>query len=80
METLSSPPTAFGNDAKLKGQGPHTPPYTPHRSKRPIDLDDSPASARSIHPTETESPASKAARDLSTEQVQDEVVFESKKH
>lgn len=70
METLS-PTTEFGIKASLPGKEPHTPPYTPHRNKRPIDLNDSPASARSVQPTETESPDKPAK-----EQIKDEVVVE----
>ena len=70
METLSST-SGFGTEPNLTGNAPHTPPYTPYRTKRPTDLNDSPASARSIQPIETESPAKP-----SREQVENEVVVE----
>lgn len=65
METLSSTPSLPGNE-------PHTPPYTPHRNKRPVEVNDSPASARLIQPAETESPTKKVA----TERINDEVLVE----
>ncbi|KAK3709960.1 hypothetical protein LTR37_010579 [Vermiconidia calcicola] len=60
-------------EASLSGNAPHTPPYTPHRNKRPLERNDSPASARSIQPAETTSPAKRAAK---RRQVQDDVKVE----
>lgn len=71
METLSST-SGFNSEASLQGSAPQTPPYTPHRGKRPLERNDSPASAKSIHPFETSSPAKKSAR----RQVNDEVKVE----
>ena len=71
METLSST-SGFASEASLPGNAPHTPPYTPHRAKRPLERNDSPASVRSIHPDSTSSPAKKAAK----QQVKDEVKVE----
>jgi hypothetical protein len=71
METLSST-SGFASEASLPGNAPHTPPYTPHRAKRPLERNDSPASVRSIHPAETSSPAKKAAK----KQVKDDVKVE----
>ena len=62
METLSAT-SGLGTEARVAGNAPHTPPYTPYRNKRSVDLNDSPASAKSIQPIETESPATKAARE-----------------
>ena len=61
METLNST-SGFTSEASLSGNVPHTPPYTPHRTKRPLERNDSPASARSIHPAETSSPAKRAPK------------------
>jgi hypothetical protein len=71
METLTSP-SGFATEASILGNAPHTPPYTPHRSKRPLERNDSPASVKSIHPAETSSPAKKAAR----QQVEDGIRVE----
>ena len=50
--------SGFNSDASL----PRTPPYTPHRTKRPFERSDSPASVRSLHPAETSSPAKKVVK------------------
>ena len=71
METLS-PSSGFASEASLPGNAPHTPPYTPHRAKRPLERNDSPASMRSIHPVETSSPAKKVAK----KQVQNDIRVE----
>jgi hypothetical protein len=71
METLTSS-SGFATEASILGNAPHTPPYTPHRSKRPLERNDSPASVKSIHPAETSSPAKKAAR----QQVEDGIRVE----
>lgn len=71
METLTSS-SGFPAEASILGNAPHTPPYTPHHSKRPLERNDSPASAKSIHPTETSSPAKKAAK----QQVEDGIWVE----
>ncbi|WPH00385.1 Hypothetical protein R9X50_00321200 [Acrodontium crateriforme] len=59
MATLHPKPT-FLSDGILPNARPDTPPYTPHRTKRPLERADSPAS--SIQPTETSSPSKKAAK------------------
>ena len=56
METLQHRPEAY-----IPDHTPHTPPYTPYApSKRRFERADSPASAKSIQPLETSSPAKKA--------------------
>ena len=72
METLQ-PTSGFTSEASLSGNLPHTPPYTPHHPvKRRLERSDSPASARSLHPAETESPATKPPKRA----VHDEVEIE----
>ena len=75
METLTST-SGFTSDASLSGNFPHTPPYTPHRAKRRFERNYSPASARSIEPPETSSPAKKAAKRHSKDEVQVEELIE----
>ncbi|CAK4031751.1 Hypothetical predicted protein [Lecanosticta acicola] len=65
METLYST-SGFNSETSLSGR-PHTPPYSPARTKKPakrrLERSDSPASnAGSIHPADTDSPAKKAAK------------------
>ena len=62
-----------------RGANPQTPPYTPlHRNKgkRPLSRSESPASPVSIHPTETTSPAKKAAKKRATSAEVDQVLVE----
>lgn len=57
----SAPPLRAKTHADPK-HAPRTPPYTPHRAKRPFQRSDSPASISSVQPAETTSPAKKAAK------------------
>ena len=76
METLHSM-SGFTSEASLSGNIPHTPPYTPHRTKRRLERSNSPASIKSIHPTETSSPAKKAAKRSTPDTVKVEELTES---
>ena len=75
METMYSTP-GFISEASLSGNLPRTPPYTPHRTKRRLERSDSPASATSIQPAETSSPAKKAAKRSAKDNVQVEELTE----
>ena len=75
METLHST-SGFTSEASLSSNYPHTPPYTPHRTKRGLERSGSPASARSIQPAETSSPAKKAARRYVSDDVKVEELTE----
>ena len=75
METLNSA-SGFNSEASLSSNFPHTPPYTPHRTKRRFERNESPASARSIQPAETNSPAKKTARNYVKDDVKVEELAE----
>ncbi len=75
METLTSS-SGFTTESSVLGNAPHTPPYTPHHPKRPLERNESPASARSIHPAETSSPAKQAAKEQSEDGVRVEELTE----
>lgn len=75
MEPIHSA-SGFTSEASLPGNIPHTPPYTPHRAKRRLERSDSPASTKSIHPAETSSPAKKAAKRFTTDDVKVEELTE----
>lgn len=62
----------FNMEATISGKTPQTPPYTPHRNKRPVEVNDSPGSVRSVRsvqPAETESPDIQADRQQSRDGV-----------
>jgi hypothetical protein len=80
METLH-PTSGFTSEASLPSAArPHTPPYTPrhhyrpNKGKRRLERSDSPPS--SIHPTETSSPAKKAAKRVARDSVKVEELTE----
>lgn len=76
MEVLQS---SSGTTPEAKGAPrhiPHTPPYTPYRAKRRFERSDSPASVSSIQPTETTSPAKKAAKRSISDNVKVEELVE----
>lgn len=71
MEAINST-SRFTPEASLQGNAPHTPPYTPNPAKRRFERSDSPASIKSIQPTETISPSKNSAE----KSVQDNVKVE----
>lgn len=63
--------SGFNSEAGLS-----TPPYTPHRTKRRFERNESPVSVTSIEPAETSSPAKKAAERYINDEVKVEELAE----